>query len=83
MRITVGDYNFHETSDIKRKGKERKVDVGQMHNVIKGFRIQAVMGVRNKEDTLVHAIDFEARVLGEVFSIIRSARPKWRTEVEL
>ena len=41
------------------------------------------MGVRDKEETLVHAIDFEARVLGEVLIIIRSARPKGRTKFEL
>jgi hypothetical protein len=41
------------------------------------------MGARNKEETLVHAIDFEARVLGEMLIIIRSASPKGRTEIEL
>ena len=54
-----------------------------MHNIIKGLGIQAIMGVRNKEETLVHAIDFEAGVLGEVLGIIRSARPKGRTKIEL
>lgn len=54
-----------------------------MHNVIKGLGIRAVMGVRNKEETLVHAIDLEAWILGKVLIIIRSARPKGRTEIEL
>ena len=34
-------------------------------------------------ETLVHAIDLEARVLGEVFIISRSARSKRRTEIGL
>ena len=47
--------------------------MGQMHHRFKCLGIQTVKGVRNKEETLVHAIDFEARVLGEVMIIIRPA----------
>ena len=42
-----------------------------------------VMRFGDKEETLVHVIDFKARELGEVLIIRRSARPKGRTEMRL